>query len=124
MPYQVAIGHDNAAGLSTITPQPATPDGLRYPEINYGGDGTASFNGHLTADLVWNNLVDRDRRAVIAAQFGLSDTVASALVTVRILKNDDTFANFNCTANATLGARRTPVAWQDFRIILTKLEAL
>lgn len=123
MTYQVADGNDNAAGLATVTPQPASPDGLQYAEVVDAADGTADFQGFPFMDLVWTSL-ERTDRNTIATAFGLSDTVASNEVTVAIPLNTGSFVNRNATAKLLPRTQRGFVFVPDFTIRLVKIREI
>lgn len=122
--YQVAINHDNEAGLTDILPEPAMPKAPSYPEFAYDGDGGASPNGWLQGELVWNELLERADRAAILTQLGLSETTPSGKITIRCRKPDDTFGNYNAIAIAPQESQRSMFGWSDFRIKLNKMELL
>ncbi len=117
----VALGYNNANLLEPVNPQPAQPDPIRFAEVNYGGDGSSEFNGFRTARLVWRNGVKRTGRNSILGQFGLSDTVASAQVTVRLRKNFNLFGTFNAIARHEQPGRRNATGWEAVEIELIKL---
>ncbi len=119
--YQVADGKDNAAGLIDISPQPASPDGVRYPELVFSADGSAHFHGWAYIDLVWNS-IDRASYNAILTAFGLSQTVAHNAVTVKIRDNDDTFRVYNGDAIRLQEEQRRLVFWKQLTIRVNNLE--
>lgn len=119
--YQVADGKNNAAGLADINPQPASPSGIRYGELRFSADGSASFHGYAYIDLVWNSLT-RDQYNAVLTAFGLSQTVAHNAVTVKVRKNDDTFAAYNGDAVRLQNEKRERPFWKDLTIRVLKLE--
>lgn len=123
MTYQVADGHNNAGSMADVTPQPATPGAIEYPQIRYPGSGDAVFHGEAYIDLVWTSL-ERDQYNTLMTQFGLSQTVASNQVTVAIRQDDDTFGNYNGTAIHRKAAKRSMPFWSNLVIRIIKLEAL
>lgn len=121
--YQVAPGWNNAGELAAIVPQGASPDAIQYPELRYAADGSASFHGYMFMDLVWSSL-ERAQYNSLMTQFGLSQTTASARVTVTIREDDDSFANYNATAIHVKAAKRARPFWKQLTIRLRNLEAL
>lgn len=93
MTYKVAIGHNNTAGLTDITPQPRTPR-LLPGEVIYAASGLVYEDGAYTTRLLYNALSWSAYTALLA-QFGLT-SAKSAAVTLRLRKDtDNTFANYN-----------------------------
>lgn len=123
MPYQIADGFNNAGSLATITPQPAAPDGIRYPELVFYGNGQADFDGALYVDLYWTALT-RAQYNTLRTLFGLSDTVASNDVTVRLRTNADSWANYNATAIYLHTERREMYGWSRLSVRLINMAAL
>lgn len=120
--YGSAPGHDNAGAISAITPQPATPDPIAI-ETNWYGNRLAENVGFESVDLVWTALSYAEKTAVLT-KFGLSYTVASAFVTVCLLR-DDTWFNANATASYLRGEKRAQ--WRGntgFKITINGIEAL
>lgn len=109
MAYEIVVGWDDSAGLVELDPQPATPDGMLYPEVTPFPMGYG-YNGRPYIDVTWN-AADRDQYNDILTAHGLSDTVASAECTAMIRKNDNTFADANVIANYTQEARRQMAFW-------------
>lgn len=122
--YAVADGNDVVEGsLNALDPQPAMPDGLRYPEIEYYGDGGAEFNGVLSAELVWNDGLSVSERNAILTAFGVGGAVASNAVTVNIKLNTDVWQRSNCRAVYTQSDSRRPYGRQNLRIELLNITA-
>ena len=122
--YAVADGSDVAENLLTpLAPQPALPEGLRYPELLYYGEGGVEFNGQLNGELVWNDGLSVTERNTILTAFGVSDSVASNDVTVNIKLNTDSWLRVNCKAVYTQTDRRRPYGRENLRIQLNNLEA-
>lgn len=121
--YQVADGHNNADNLAILSPQPATPDAIQYPQIRYAADGSAVFHGAPYIDVVWSSLTREQYNDLMTAH-GLSQTVASNAVTVAVRGDDDTFANYNATAVHLKSAKRGMAFWTQLTIRYRNLEAL
>lgn len=121
--YQIADGHDNAAGLATISPQPGVPDAVKFPETDFFGDGGAEVNGFQQLELVWTALT-RSQYNTLRTALGVTDTVITNDVTIRIRTNADTFANYNATVIDLQTARRSYTGWENYRVLVTKLEAI
>lgn len=92
--YKVAIGHNNAAGLALITPQPRSTR-LRAARVVTAINGLAYEDGALQTEFVYRVLSWTNFNALNTA-FGLT-SAKSALVTLRLRKNDNTYANYNAT---------------------------
>jgi len=105
--YRIADGHDQEASFADINPQPAS-EAVRMPELVYYGNGQAEFNGTPFADLVWSGL-SRAQYSALRTQLGVSDTVASNDVTIRLRLNSDSFGNYNAPRNGGLRGRSTRI---------------
>lgn len=121
--YKVAVGHNNAAGLSTITPQPRNPSDIQYPEFLVGLDGSMIPQGNQFAELLFAALSYSEYTGVLA-KFGLSATVFSAACTVRLRTDGDLYQNYNGIASHTTGKQRGYGFWKDFTITVGWLEAI
>lgn len=121
MPYRIADGFDNEAGFADINPQPAS-EAVRYPELVYYGNGQAEFDGAPYVELLWSGL-SRTQYNALRTQLGVSDTVASNDVTVRIRLNDNTFDDYNATLIYLRSERREPWGWSRFSVRLNNLAA-
>lgn len=121
MPYRIADGFDNEVSFADMTPQPAS-EAVRYPELVYYGNGQADFDGSPFVDLLWSGL-SRSGYNTLRTQLGISDTVASNDVTVRIRLNDNTFGNYNATLIYLRTERREPWGWSRFSVRLNNLAA-
>lgn len=119
MPYRIADGHDNEAAFADMTPQPAS-EAIRAPELVFYGNGQAEFEGTPYVDLLWSGL-SRAQYNTLRTQLGVSDTVASNDVTVRLRLNDDTFGNYNATLIYLRSERREPWGWSRFSVRLNNL---
>lgn len=125
--FQVATGHDNTAGLADMVQDPAIPRGLEYPELRWAANVSAAWHGLLFADLEWNVLqrlpsgATPSVRDQLLAQFGLSDAVASAAVTVRLRDNGGNFANYNATAALVDQGARAQGRWERVVVRLNNL---
>ena len=123
MPYQVAIGFGNTAGLADISPEPASPNGVQWPAQSVTGDGNSEFIGFQFMDLVWNSLERSDYNS-IRTQFGFTDVVASKEVTVRIRFPNDLFAIRNAIAIQQITNRRGFAFWQNLIIRLKHIQTI
>lgn len=93
--YKAATGFNNAAGLADLSPQPACP-GLDSGVIETGGDGLDYEDGVLPTTFDYGFLTYSDYSSLLSQLGGLSDSVKSARITVRLKRNSDrTFANYN-----------------------------
>ncbi len=119
--YRIADGHDQEASFADINPQPAS-EAVRMPELVYYGNGQAEFNGTPFADLVWSGL-SRAQYSALRTQLGVSDTVASNDVTIRLRLNSDSFGNYNATLIYLRTERREMWGWSRFSIRLNNLVA-
>jgi len=119
--YRIADGHDQEASFTDINPQPAS-EAVRMPELVYYGNGQAEFNGTPFADLVWSGL-SRAQYSALRTQLGVSDTVASNDVTIRLRLNSDSFGNYNATLIYLRTERREMWGWSRFSIRLNNLVA-
>lgn len=117
--YAVADGNDVAEGsLTTLSPQPAMPDQIRYAELEFYGSLDAEFNGNASFELVWNDGISTSERNGILSAFGLSDTVASNDVTLNHRLNADTWQRSNCKAVNLQADSRRPYGKQNLRILV------
>lgn len=123
MPYQVAIGLNNAAGLADMAPQPRTPDPLDATEVVWSSDRSLVPIGANTLELQWTALSNTQKSALLTA-FGLSETARTAAVTVRIKNNANTLANYSAYASWLKTERRAYTGWVDFRINIELIVAL
>lgn len=123
--YQVALQYFNAAGLADFPVEPAQPDGIRYPEQVFAGDGSSGLAGFPYTDLVWNELLDRADVTALLAACGLSLTLLhetpSAPVTLRIRDNDDQWVRVNARVLAPVSLRRSKLGWSNFTLRCTRL---
>lgn len=76
-----------------MVPQPAC-DGIVYPEWKYYPDGAVEPVGFAQALLRYEALPE-DELAELLTQCGLSDSVSSVEVTLRLPNLARTFSNFN-----------------------------
>lgn len=122
MPYQVATGHNNAAGLTTIVPQPATSE-IEPGLLRQGGDGLFYEDGFKRTTLKWSRLTSAQLAALYTA-FGWSATVASSAVTLRLKDNSDRdFANCNVIADRPR-ARYVLGYWENVESDIHHMDAL
>jgi hypothetical protein len=126
MPYQAAIGHNNAAGLTTLSPQPSSPNGVQTARYSNSASGQTYPDGEQFIELVYTSLEPAQKNALDTA-FGVSDSVGSNEITVRIRKNDDSFANYNAIVDyPPVGrkARRSLNGWESVSYTVHLVEAL
>lgn len=95
MTYQIADGHNNAAGLANVTTQPAC-EGIRYPRETIAANGDVFEDGAPFVEWRYGPELHEDTYAALLTQFGLSSAKTNE-VTVRTTQsaNRDTFANYN-----------------------------
>lgn len=127
--YMAAVGHNNPGGMVRLAFQPATPEGIQWPELVYGGDGSANYNGTPFVVLKFSGGIDEDDRNQVIGQFGLGDSLASgpvayANVTVQIPDNDGSAIVCNGIASLPERKRRTFGFYEDFEITITDLEVI
>lgn len=120
--YQAVLNHNNAGNLADFSPQPASPGGVQTPRKVYAGSRAIYPDGDPFVDLVFT-IADPSERNTLDAQLGLSDTVFSAEITVRVRKNDDTFANYNAVVERN-DAQRNLLGWRNLTYRVYLLEAL
>lgn len=126
--YQVYLGWDEESNLATILPQPATPGGVGVDAV-WNCEQGANAQGYLRTALTWrgrgDGAITRAQYNAILTQFGLSNSVLTTDVTVRIRANDNSFENWNATATYLPGsARRNMAFWDDLDITLILLELI
>lgn len=83
MTYKVAVGYNNAGGLTDFPIQPRMPGLPEYPRWTTGGDGIIYPDGYGTCTLIWDYL-DPDDLEDVFDLCGLSLTVPSAAVTIQV----------------------------------------
>lgn len=99
--YKIAAGHNNAAGLTLLDPQPRTP-GLFIPRLIATPSGEVYEDGAYYTEWVYvyrkYTYLFNSQEGVVSllSQTGLS-SASSALVTVRLRENDGTWFNANAT---------------------------
>jgi len=97
MPFQAAPGHDNTAGLSTVTPQPRSP-GITYAEVRHSANGAVARHGNAATEWRYGYMTPA-WFAALQALLGISETVKSAEVTIQTVQNDfQTFEDYNAIA--------------------------
>lgn len=124
MPYQIADGHDNAAGLATIDPQPAS-EGLQYPKRRVAGDGTEYNDGSAFTIWRYRGVLSTTQYSALLTAFGLSSALTNE-VTVRTLHGAarTTYSNYNATIVKPFNPRFERGFWRDIEFRVIKLEAL
>lgn len=92
--YEIAIGFDNIAGLTAVSPRPASPGLLRSEGRRYSGNGRSSMPGFKWTEWRHSILLPADY-VIILTQAGLA-TADSSEVTVRSIEDDrQIFSLFN-----------------------------
>lgn len=105
--WQVAAGHNNAAGFADMTQDPAAPGRVQYGETRYAADGSVARHGYAYYDLEWNHILATDY-ATLIAQFGITNAAPSATVTVEIRDEDESWIQRNATAILLSKGERVP----------------
>lgn len=122
--YQVAVNHDNEAGLAEVTPQPRNPADFQYIEVLDAADGSVIPQGKPYVELYFSVLLYEEYTSVLT-QFGLSETTFNANVTVKLHENGGTWGNYNGIASHRPGKRRSSAGWwEDFVITVSRLTAI
>lgn len=93
MPYMAAIGLDNEDDLVRLVPQGKTEDGIKSSGRTYAPAGVYP-EGEYYVDLLYT-VLERAEKQTLDAAFGVSEDVLRSECTVQLLKNDDTWGNFN-----------------------------
>ena len=95
MTYKIAAAHDNAAGLTTVTPQPAC-EGIQYPRMIRAASGKVYPDGQAYCEWRYGPELDETVYNSLLTQFGLT-SVWFAEVTVATVSSADrvTFSNYN-----------------------------
>lgn len=123
--YQAVSGNNNAATLSTLTPQPRNNADLQYPDFMEAADSTTLPIGEMYVELVFS-VVRYSQLTALLAAFGLSSTVFSSPCTVRLHTDTGAWANYNGTASYRTGKERGRAGgfWKAVTVIVRDLEAL
>lgn len=121
--YQVAQGHDNVAGLTDVTPQPASP-GLLYPREIVAADGTVYEDGAAYTRWAFEPLISAAQYSALLSQFGLT-SARSAQVTVRTVTDAarTTWDTYNATIVRPADAQYRRGFWRDVVFVIKGLEA-
>lgn len=127
MTYQIASGHDNAGGLVTVTPQPASP-GILYPRRIYAASGAVYEDGTPYTLWVYSDILTADQYDALLTAFGLTAAV-SALVTVRTISGEDrtTYTTYNARIVRPRNGDTAKYAngfWHDVVFVIREMEAL
>ena len=101
MPYQIAQAKDNVGGLADLnTTHDPRMVGLEYGKVDWGLDKKKYENSTRSCVLVWGFMTKTDLAAFMT-QAGLSDTVLSAEVTIKLPANiTRTLTNYNAIIHA------------------------
>ena len=123
---EVALGHNNSAGLASVLIQPDY-DGLQYPREIYTGDNDVLRDGWPFVELRYPDILLASGWWAILGQFGLQ-TAKTALVTVRLMDEDKvnrTVYNGRAVKKEYGQVIRHDLCWyKSPRIDLITLEAL
>lgn len=96
MTYQVADGHNNAAGLATMTKQPKCEGIVPGRRIRTLGR-TVYEDGYSSAVLVYTMVTSADVETILT-ELGIFSAVSND-ITIRLPRNGDRdFTNYNATA--------------------------
>jgi len=123
MPYQIADGWDNADELEPLVPQPKSP-GIIAPRRRKAGDRVIYEDGFKSTTWEFTALTEEQMSAILTAA-GLSDTVASAKVTISTPVNSDReFENFNAVIETPRNINFAMGFYKNVVFSITSLEAL
>jgi hypothetical protein len=124
MSYQAVSGWNNPGTLIDLDPQPATPDAMQVAREVEAASGLTYADGKTFVELVYTILQPEEFTAINTQLGGLSVTMRSAEVTVRVKGNDDTYANYNAIAHYPKRIQRTPTGFRNVTYEITLVEAL
>ncbi len=128
--WSVVTGHNHVGTLAVMLQAPAMPGGIQYPEQRWSANMTLANHGVAYCDLVWNVIkrlpvgAANSIREQVLAQFGLSDSVPSAEVTVTLRDNNGDWTNYNATANLVSLGQRGQGWIEELTVRLTSLEVI
>jgi hypothetical protein len=94
MPYQRAIGWNQASALGNMSPQPRSP-GILYGEFDTSPLGLSVPQGRPFTYWEFVEVITQAQLDSILTQLGLSDTVMSRQITVRTRDNNGQFITRN-----------------------------
>ena len=120
--YKVDTGFNQQPTVADVSPQPARRVPLSHGAINYAGGGRSYPNGGLKTTLTWNAGLERSEYASIQTQFGLSLTVTSAEVTIRMDDDTDAVTYYNAIACYSQDSDRGMTWWGGLEIELHEME--
>ena len=92
--YEVADGHDNEAGYSTIAPQPRCK-GIQYPEYVVAASGDVIPRGDPFVDLEWRGLITAAEYSAILTSFGLTTDTTNDVTISLPDAGRSTFSDYN-----------------------------
>lgn len=122
MPYSVAPGWDNAAGLTALSVQPKT-EGIEEPEVIIAGDAHGYDKGASRLELIYTALSPTQYNALLS-ETGLDDA-RSVRITLQARNNDDrTFANYNAVIYRPRAPKYRNPAYRDIVFSVLIVEAL
>ncbi len=122
MPYQFAAGHNNAAGLSNISPQPACPE-IRDGLVRVAGNLLTYEDGYKSTTLKWSRLTAAQMDSLFG-QFSVSSSIKSVLCTIRLKQDEDrAFSNYNATLERPRGTYVLGY-WENVTAEITFMDAL
>lgn len=125
--YKLAVGHNNAAGLVTVTPQPMSP-GILYPRQVNAASGDVYDDGRAYTVWLYDGVLTPAQYAALLTAFGLA-SARTALVTVATVTDEarTTWASYNARIVRPFNgsdARFKRGFWRDVTFVLRNLEAL
>jgi hypothetical protein len=122
--YKIASGHNNAASLALLDPQPQGIQQQVIPaQVRDALDGTNAEDG-LYVEITYT-AVSTATIASLFTQFGVS-SASSASMTIRV-KLRDSYTNYNCKVHRPVpkkSARRGLNGWRDITFLCTHLVAI
>lgn len=123
MTYQIADGHDNEAGLTIVTPQPAC-EGIFYPKDIISASGDVYETGAAYCEWRFGPELLETSYAALLTQFGLTIAKTNE-VTIRTMSDPAraTFANYNALIIRPR-AKYQNGFYRDVVFLLKRLEAL
>jgi len=118
---KVITGHNHQSTVVAVSPQPARKEPLHHGRINRVPGGLTYPEGYLQTHQLWN-VRERADYPIIMAQYGLSLTTTSALITIAM---DDDYGNYkyyNAVASYDQDAQREMNFWKRLEIKINKME--
>lgn len=123
MTYQLADGHDNAAGLAAVTPQPAC-EGIFYPKEIIAASGIVYNSGMPYCVWKYGPELPEDDYNSLLNQFGLASAKTNE-VTVKTISDAARSAYSNYNATIVKPQPRYQMGfYKDVAFVIKLLEAL